>query len=60
MILKKLIYLFIFFYSLQIEVFANDKIMILKLKYGDVQIELFPEKAPNHTKRFISKLGNIS
>ena len=27
--------------------------MILKLKYGDVQIELFPEKAPNHTKRFI-------
>ena len=53
MILKKLIYLFIFFYSLQIDVFANNKIMILKLKYGDVQIELFPEKAPNHTKRFI-------
>ena len=26
--------------------------MILKLKYGDVHIELFPEKAPNHVKRF--------
>ena len=26
--------------------------MILKLKYGDVMIELYPEKAPNHVKRF--------
>ena len=26
--------------------------MILKLKYGDVIIELYPEKAPNHVKRF--------
>jgi cyclophilin family peptidyl-prolyl cis-trans isomerase len=26
--------------------------MILKLKYGEVQIELYPEKAPNHVKRF--------
>ena len=26
--------------------------MILKLKYGDVEIELYPEKAPNHVKRF--------
>tara|TARA_Y100000591_G_C21779353_1_gene670099 strand:- start:24 stop:584 length:561 start_codon:yes stop_codon:yes gene_type:complete len=51
--LKKLIYLFIFFYSLQSNVLANDKIMILKLKYGDVNIELFPDKAPNHVRRFI-------
>ena len=28
-------------------------IMILKLAYGDVEIELYPEKAPNHVKRFI-------
>tara|TARA_B100000941_G_C28484346_1_gene544101 strand:- start:1204 stop:1701 length:498 start_codon:yes stop_codon:yes gene_type:complete len=28
-------------------------IMILKLTYGDVEIELYPEKAPNHVKRFI-------
>ena len=26
--------------------------MILKLKYGDVEIELYNEKAPNHVKRF--------
>ena len=24
--------------------------MILKLTYGDVEIELYPEKAPNHVK----------
>ena len=27
--------------------------MILKLTYGVVEIELFPDKAPNHVKRFI-------
>ena len=26
--------------------------MILKLKYGQVEIELYPDKAPNHVKRF--------
>ena len=26
--------------------------MILTLKYGEVEIELYPEKAPNHVKRF--------
>ena len=26
--------------------------MILKLKYGDVEIKLFPDVAPNHVKRF--------
>ena len=30
--------------------------MILKLTYGDVEIELYPNKAPNHVKRF-KKLG---
>ena len=30
---------------------AEDNIMILKLKDGDVKIELFPDKAPNHVKR---------
>ena len=31
--------------------------MILKLKYGEVQIELYPDKAPNHVKRF-TELAN--
>tara|TARA_A100001011_G_scaffold363084_1_gene412727 strand:+ start:2463 stop:3020 length:558 start_codon:yes stop_codon:yes gene_type:complete len=52
--MKKFIYLFIFFFSLlNTHLIAKEKIMILKLKYGEVQIELYPEKAPNHVKRFI-------
>ena len=31
---------------------ANENIMILKLKDGDVVIELFNDIAPNHVKRF--------
>ena len=30
---------------------SEENIMILKLKDGDVKIELFPDKAPNHVKR---------
>ena len=33
---------------------AEEKIMILKLKDGDVKIELFPDVAPNHVKRIKS------
>ena len=25
---------------------------MIKLTYGDVEIELYPDKAPNHVKRF--------
>jgi peptidyl-prolyl cis-trans isomerase B (cyclophilin B) len=51
--MKNLIYLFILFFSL-ISTYssAKENIMILKLQYGDVEIELYPEKAPNHVKRF--------
>ena len=50
--MKKFIYLFIIFFSLvNTKVMANN-IMILKLDYGQVEIELYPEKAPNHVKRF--------
>ena len=51
--MKKFIYLFIFFFSLETNnLFAQSNIMILKLTYGDVEIELYPDKAPNHVKRF--------
>ena len=30
---------------------AQENIMILKLKDGDVKVELFPDVAPNHVKR---------
>ena len=51
--MKKFIYLFIFFFSLEVNnLLAQSNIMILKLSYGDVEIELYPNKAPNHVKRF--------
>ena len=51
--MKKHIYLFILIFSLiNSYSFTKENLMILKLKYGDVQIELYPEKAPNHVKRF--------
>ena len=51
--MNKFIYLFILFFSLlNTHSIAMEEIMILKLKYGEVQIELYPEKAPNHVKRF--------
>ena len=51
--MKKFICLFILYFSLlNLPVLANTNNMILKLKYGEVEIELYPEKAPNHVKRF--------
>ena len=51
--MKKIVYLFILFFSLVTNnIFAQNNLMILKLAYGDVEIELYPEKAPNHVKRF--------
>ena len=50
--MKKFICLFIVFFSLVTTKIMAENIMILKLKYGDVEIELYPEKAPNHVKRF--------
>jgi cyclophilin family peptidyl-prolyl cis-trans isomerase len=37
--------------------YAEEKKMILKLKNGDVEIELFPKIAPKHVERF-EKLAN--
>ena len=50
--MRKLVYLFIFFFSLVTTKVMAKNIMILKLDYGEVEIELYPEKAPNHVKRF--------
>ena len=51
--MKKIIYLFIVAFSLETNnTFAQNNLMILKLTYGNVEIELYPEKAPNHVKRF--------
>ncbi len=51
--MQKFISLFIIFFSLlSNNLMAEKNLMILKLSYGDVHIELFPDKAPNHVKRF--------
>ena len=51
--MNKFICLFILFFSLlNVSSIAKENTMILKLEYGDVEIELYPEKAPNHVKRF--------
>ena len=39
------------------QVIAKENIMILKLKDGDVKIELFPDVAPKHVER-IKTLAN--
>ena len=48
--------LLILFFILTNNSIAEEKIMILKLKDGDVKIELFKDVAPNHVKR-ISQLA---
>ena len=50
--MKNFIYIFIIFFSLLNNNLQANNIMILKLKYGEVEIELYPDKAPNHVKRF--------
>ena len=50
--MRKIIYLFIVFFSLVTTNVMAKNIMILKLDYGEVEIELYPEKAPNHVERF--------
>jgi len=54
--LKKIIILFISI-LLTTALNAKENTMILKLKDGDVKIELFPKVAPNHVKR-ITELAN--
>ena len=50
--MKKFFCLFIIFFSLSINEIMANNLMVLKLTYGEVEIELYPDKAPNHVKRF--------
>jgi cyclophilin family peptidyl-prolyl cis-trans isomerase len=54
--MKYLISIF-FFLLINNQLIAEENIMILKLKYGDVKIELFPDIAPKHVER-IKTLAN--
>ena len=48
---KFIIKLLVLFFILTNNTIAEENIMILKLKDGDVKIELFEDVAPNHVKR---------
>ena len=48
---KILTNIFILFFLFTNQLIAQENIMILKLKDGDVKIELFEDVAPNHVKR---------
>ena len=48
---KFLIKILFFFLIITNQSISEENIMILKLKDGDVKIELFPDVAPNHVKR---------
>ena len=50
-------YIFILFFISANQLIAEENIIILKLKDGDVKIELFEDVAPNHVKR-IKELAN--
>ena len=54
---KIFIKIFILFFFITNQSMAEENIMILKLKDGDVKIELFEDVAPNHVKR-IKELAN--
>ena len=54
---KIFIKILILFFSITNQSIAEENIMILKLKDGDVKIELFEDVAPNHVKR-IKELAN--
>ena len=55
--MKYIKFIFFLFYLIQNETIAKENIMILKLKDGDVKIEMFSDVAPNHVER-INTLAN--
>ena len=51
--IKKIFFIFFFiFYLIINQSSAENDIMILQLKDGDVRIELYNDVAPNHVARF--------
>ncbi len=45
-------FIIFFYFFLFINNLNSEEVMIMKLKNGEVQIELYPQIAPNHVKRF--------
>jgi len=54
-LIPKILVLFFFFTN---NIIAEENMMMLKLKDGNVKIELFPDVAPNHVERIKSLADN--
>ena len=52
--MNRIIISLFFFFLINNQSMSEENIMILKLKDGDVKIELFEDVAPNHVKRIKS------
>ena len=50
--MKKILILISILFIITNNAYTKENKMILKLKTGDVEIELYPKIAPNHVKRF--------
>ena len=48
----KKFFIVLLFFSLFSNTVFSEEIMIMKLKDGDVELELYPDVAPNHVERF--------
>ena len=55
--MNKILKILIFFFLMTNQLISEENIMILKLKDGDVKIELYEDVAPSHVKR-IKELAN--
>ncbi len=55
--MKKIFFIF-FLLIFTSTVKSEEKIMLLKLEYGDVEIKLFPDVAPKHVERFVTLAKN--
>ena len=56
--MNKKIFIFFALFFIVNTIYAKAEVMILKLKDGDVVIELFSDIAPNHVKRFTELSNN--
>ena len=50
--MKKILFILLYLFLTTNNTNAEEKKMILQLKDGNVEIELYPQIAPNHVKRF--------
>ena len=56
--MRKLILIFVIIFFTNFKLIAMENKIIIKLEYGDVEIELFSENAPNHVERILTLSKN--